>query len=650
MKNRSGFLLSVLTLALLGSCEMNDSLVQSPDGKLQAELLLEDGRPFYTVRLGDRTILKKSPLGLVRGDGDFSQNLKITDVTKAEQVTDDYTMPHGKQSRINYKATRRIWTLENPQKQKMKVIFQVSNDGIGFRYRFPDSGTPRQVTLKKELTGFAFPEGTLSWLHPLHDSKTGWQNTYPSYESHYEIEKPVGRPAPFAAGWAFPALFRVGDGGWVLLSETAVYSDYCGSRLAQNSDGGIYSIAFPQENEHRGPQDPISPSSTLPWETPWRLVIVARDLGTIVESTLATDLAEPSKVEDPLFIKPGRAAWSWLRYDTGGTELPKLREYLDMADHLEWEYMLVDADWDRIVGYEKIADLVKEAKNKGVELILWYNSNGDWNNAPMTPKNRVHIPEVRCQEFKRISDMGIKGIKVDFFGGDKQATMQLYMDILEDAARFHLLANFHGATLPRGWQRTWPNMVTTEAVMGMEYCTFDQQNTDREPQHSCVLPFTRNVVAPMDFTPLVMSRRIRNVRRVTTQAFELALPVVFESGIQHFGLAPFEAAQLPDFARDYLKKIPAAWDQTHFVSGYPAKDVVLARRKGTMWFVAGINGEKKEKNLTLDLSFLEGVLSGTLIMDSSEADKLETKKIEDLSGKTIEIELQPQGGFVLLIP
>jgi hypothetical protein len=323
------------------------------------------------------------------------------------------------------------------------------------------------------------------------------------------------------------------------------------------------------------------------------------------------------------------------------------KKFLDMTAKLGWEYLLVDCNWDSKIGREKITEFVKEAKEKGVGIILWYNSNGQWNDAPMTPKDRVHTPQVREKEFKWLHDIGVAGIKVDFFGGDKQVTMQMYLDILKDAAKYKLLANFHGATLPRGWQRTWPNMVTTEAVMGMEYCTFDQGNADQQPQHCCVLPFTRNVVAPMDFTPVVMSRKIRNASRVTSGAFELALAVIFESGIQHFGLAPFEAESLPQRAIDYLSDVPTAWDQTVFVAGYPAKDIVMARRKGNVWYIAGINGENQKKKLQLDLSFLSKDISGTLITDEPAEDKLLIKDVTLSSMENLDIELEPYGGFVI---
>ncbi|MBN1796079.1 MAG: glycoside hydrolase family 97 catalytic domain-containing protein [Sedimentisphaerales bacterium] len=620
---------------------------KSPNKELKLDFQLKEGRPVYSVKLGKDVILEDSSLGLVRSDSDFTHDLEVTDISKIKAVSQEYSLLHGKRSNIKHKANQRIVTLQNLQQQQMKIVFQVSDDGVAFRYEFEGSDDSGKLSINSEVTGFAFPEETKAWLHPLHDSKTGWSRGYPSYESHYVIEQPVGQPSPYAAGWAFPALFKVGQTGWVLLSETNTGKSYCGCRLGQDSTGGVYRIAFPQAAEHRGPIDPVAPSINLPFESPWRIVIIGKQLKTIVESTMATDLAEPSKITDTSFIKPGRAGWSWLRFGDNSAELKMQHNYLDMTAKLGWEYLLVDCNWDKLIGYEKIAEFAKEAKEKGVGLILWYNSNGEWNDFAMTPMNRVHTSQLRNEEFKRLKDMGIAGVKVDFFGGDKQATMQLYLDILEDAAKYNLMVNFHGATIPRGWQRTWPNMVTTEAVMGMEYVTFDQKNADQQPQHCCVLPFTRNVVAPMDFTPVVMNRRIRNVQRVTSGAFELALPVIFESGVQHFGLAPFEAEKLPQQVTQYLKTIPTAWDQTCFVAGCPAKDVVIARRKADAWYIAGINGEKEKKKLDLDLSFLPKGLNGTLITDDPAEDKLLIKDINISPDKVFNIELAPYGGFVI---
>lgn len=632
----------------VGVLQSEPIVVRSPDGSVAVQFSLEQGRPRYSIWLDGRQVLTPSPLGLVLSNGDLEQGLAWVGASETEPVSDDYTLMHGKQSRVQYRANRRVVRLQNSQGQPLEVILQVSNDGLAFRYRLPGQGGPLSVL--REATGFAFAPSTVSWLHPMHDAKTGWERTHPSYEAHYHIEQPVGLPSPYAAGWAFPALFRTEAGDWALLSETAVDETYCASRLAQDSTGGLYRLAFPQAEEHRGPVDPVEPSIRLPFDTPWRLVIVGRDLGAIVQSNLATDVAPPPIDKDWSFVRPGRAGWSWLRHDTAGTYLPVLREYLTMTADLGWEYMLVDADWDRIVGYERIAELARDARAEGVELKLWYNSAGDWNTTPFTPRDRMHLPEVRREEFRRIREMGIRGIKVDFFGGDKQVTMQQYMDILRDAADHQLIVNFHGATLQRGWQRTWPNLMTVEAVKGMEFVTFDQRNADQQARHSTILPFTRNVVGSMDFTPVVMGRSIRGVQRATTPAFELALAVLFESAVQHFGISPSEAVALPEFARDYLRRVPAAWDETRFVAGFPGRDAVLARRSGDNWFIAGINGEDVRKTMQLDLSFLPQGRHGRLITDGAERDTLQASAVDRPSTTRFEVELAPQGGFVLLVP
>ena len=300
--------------------------IKAPNSDLRVECAVDQGTPVYRVLWNQETLLESSPLGLECSDGNFVHYLKISGISAIQPVQDRYTLVHGKQRACEYHANQAIMTLENAEKQQCQVVFRVSDNGVAFCYRLNKLGDISSVSINREASGFAFPPATTCWLHPLHDAKTGWNKTYPSYESHYVIEAPMGQPSPFAAGWAFPALFKVGPHGWVLISETNVNGDYCGSRLAQHSENGVYHLTFPQEQEHRGPQDPVRPTVQLPFESPWRILIVGRNLGDIVESTLATDLAAPSQIKDPSFIKPGRAGWSWLRYDSDGTQLSKLED------------------------------------------------------------------------------------------------------------------------------------------------------------------------------------------------------------------------------------------------------------------------------------------------------------------------------------
>lgn len=622
-------------------------ITSSPDGKLQVEFEIDSrGKPFYSISFQDKAVLKPSPLGLTLDGHDFSENLTLEKTSKSKTIKDDYTMPLGKKKKCSYLANRRTITVKNQTGRKMQIVFQISNDSVALRYAFAKSFI-KSCTVTHENTAFAFAPTTVSWLHPMQPGKSGWCRTQPSYEENYICEQPVGKRGPTGQGWCFPALFKTVDNIWVLLCDSDVDENYCAVHLANDSSDGVYKIAFPHPEEHRGEIDPAQPQITLPFQTPWRVLIIGDSLATIVESTLMTDVAKPCKIKNTDFIKPGRAAWSWLRYDDSGTKLDVIESFLDFAAKMKWEYILVDANWDRFIGYEKIADFVKKAESRHVGVILWYNSNGNFNDAPMTPKDKMYKQTVRRAEFAKLKKMGVKGVKIDFFGGDKQATMKLYLDILKDAADYQILVNCHGATIPRGWQRTFPNFVTTEAVKGMEYCTFDQGNANRQPQHCCVLPFTRNVISSMDYTPTVIDPSVRGVTLVTKPAFELALPVIFESGVTHFGLVPDEYKLMPDYVVEFLQNVPTAWDETRFIDGYPGKFAILARRSGDVWYIAGINGTNQDMNLSLDLNFIPNIENVLLFTDGPDKTLVNKSVERDANGK-IPVKILSHGGFVIV--
>jgi len=626
---------------------IKSSMTNSPDGKLNVAFQVDEkGQPLYSIQLNGKDVLKNSVLGLVRDDQSFTEGLTLENISSLERIEDNYTMLLGKRRNCSYIANRRIFSLKNSNNEKMQIIFQISNDGVAFRYAFPGD-SEKTYSIKEEKTTFAFEPNTVSWLHPMQPGKSGWSRTQPSYEEHYIIEKPVGTRSPMSEGWCLPALFKTEDDIWVLICDSDVDESYCAVRLARDSTGGVYKVAFPHPEEHRGKIDPVQPTITTPFKSPWRVLIVGDNLKAIVESTLMTDVAKDCEYPNTDFIKPGRAAWHWLRYGDESATLPVAESFLDFASKMKWQYILIDATWDTLIGYEKIAEFIKKAAGKNVGVILWYNSNGPWNDAPMGPKNKMHEKTIRREEFAKLKEMGVKGVKVDFFGGDKQATMKLYLDIFKDAADYGILVNCHGATIPRGWQRTYPNLVTMEAVKGMEYCTFEQRNANLQPQHCCILPFTRNVIGSMDFTPIVFNPRIRGVTLRTTLAFELALSVIFESGVQHFGLVPDEYELMPDFVVDYLQNVPTAWDQTRLVDGYPGKFVVIARKTGDKWYIAGINGENEKKELSLDLSFLPAETKATLITDGPDR-TFSRKTLEKEAVLKPVIELLPNGGFVIV--
>jgi hypothetical protein len=620
--------------------------IPSPDGNLKVTFELDDsGAAFYSVQLNGKDVIAPSSLGLVLGNESFAENLTLEKRSRLETVEDAYTLLTGKRKECSYRANRRVFSLKNAQGNPLQIIFQVSNDGAAFRYAVPDAAG-KTLSVTREKTAFAFAPTTVAWLQPMPPGKSGWSRTQPSYEEYY-INGPVGQPSPMSDGWCFPALFKTADDIWVLICDSDVDENYCAARLAKDSPGGVYHVAFPHPEEHHGSIDPVAPVVAPPFQSPWRVLIVGSDLNTVIASTLMTDVATPCKLADTGFIKPGKAAWHWLRYGDKSATLAYANRYLDFAANMKWEYTLIDANWDQSIGYEKMAAFVKEAAAQNVDVLLWYNSNGPWNDVALTPKDKMHDPTVRRQEFARLRDMGVKGVKIDFFGGDKQATMKLYLDILKDGADYGIMVNCHGATIPRGWQRTYPNLITMEAVRGMEACTFDQADADKEPQHCCVLPFTRNAIGSMDFTPMVFHPKIRGATLVTTPAFELALSVVFESGIQHFGLSPEEYDGMPDYVVSYLQNVPTVWDETRLVDGYPGQFVVMARRSGDRWYIGGINGAGQPKEVALDLSFLTKDATAALIIDGPDRTFIKTT-LDNAAVQKPTLKMPTNGGFVIV--
>ena len=643
MIKKNGVLLTCCAIVFYTTAYCSDSFTtKSPDGKVSAKVWLTgEGEPVYTVSHTGSTVLKQSRLGVVRSDGEFSSKLTLDSVSAQQSVTDHYTLLHGKRLQCTYTGNKRVLYLKNSAAQAMEIIFQVSNDGVAFRYHFPDNSSS-PVTMYKEATTFHFDTSTKAFLQPCDDARIGWSFASPSYENYYQMDIPVGTVGPNQAGWVMPALFHFGK-YWISITETGLDTNYCGSRLSQFSPDGEYAIQFPEPQENKS-GGPFLPTSTLPWYTPWRIIAVTDNLGALVESTIETDLAAPAQYDVSSWVQPGIASWSWVILKDDSTVFDVQKEYIDFASKMHWNYCLIDALWDTQIGYEKIEQLAEYAKTKDVKVLLWYNSAGDWNTAPQTPRDRMLTRKSRRAEFQKLKKMGIGGVKVDFFGGDGQSFIQYYIDILKDAADYHLAVNFHGATFPRGWSRTYPNLVSMEAIRGEEYVTFGQFFADQQPSHCAMIPFTRNLFDPMDFTPVNFSG-IPHIKRRTTKGFELALSVLFTSGIQHIAETPAGMMMQKDFVQKYMSTVPFTWDDVKFVDGYPGKYVVLARRKADEWYIAGINGENSTRSVTLTASFVGKMSKGTLISDGNDANDLIKKNI-NLS-HPIHLTMQPYGGFVI---
>jgi alpha-glucosidase len=615
--------------------------LKSPDGHVAVEVRVTPAHTLeYAIRRDGQPVILPSRLGLQLEGADFMNGLRLAAASSVTPVSDDYELAAGKKRHISYRANERLVTVRNAKGQRMDVAFRVSNDGVAFRYLVNEPGLP----LKKfvfEATSFRFDGQAKAWLQPMSVAQTGWNNSNPSYEEHYRREIAVGTPSPIAAGWVFPALFRTGA-NWVALTEAGMDGSWHASRLQADSAGGVYRLGQPMAAEVTS-GGALLAESHGEFKSPWR-VIALGSIRTVMESTLGTDLAAPAIALDKALVKPGHASWSWALLKDDATVFDVQKKFIDYAADMHWDYTLVDADWDRKIGYEKMRELAAYAQSRGIGLLAWYNSAGTWNTTPYTPRDKLLTHALRAAEFARLREMGVKGIKIDFFGGDGKSMIAYYVDILNDAAQAGLLVNFHGATLPRGWARTWPNLMTMEAVRGLEFTTFAQEDQDAVVRHAATLPFTRNLFDPMDFTPMVFGD-IPNIRRATRNGFELAESVLFLSGIQHFAETPDGMAGVPGYVKTFLQDLPRSWDEVRFVDGYPGRHAVIARRSGGAWYLAGINADDTDLTLDLDLGFLAG-REGQLIADGEGERQFAQGRLA--GGDKRQITIKAHGGFAVV--
>lgn len=629
----------LLTIYLFHSVSANDFIIVSPDRNLLVSVFLKEGTIHYNIHYKGKVILEDSPLGIITNVSDFSKELQF--IEKKEQIVNKiYSEPKIKKSRVEYQANEVVSSYQTPQGERITLTFLVSNNDIAFNYGLAQNGEIARCVIEKELTGFKFPSFTTTFLTPQATPMIGWMRTKPSYEEEYIPDEPVGTPSKYGVGYTFPGLFHVGDHGWALVSETGVNSLYCGAKLSEGTKEGLYTIAFPEEGENNGIGS-AKPGISLPGETPWRTITVGDNLKPIVETTIAFDVIEP-------LYKPskdygfGRSTWSWLLWQDSSINYEDQKTFIDLSSELGYELVLIDNWWDSRIGQEKIEELVKYAASKNVGISLWYNSNGFWSDAPQGPKNRMNTSIARKKEMAWMKSIGVKGIKVDFFGGDKQETMKLYEDILSDANDYGLAVIFHGCTLPRGWERMYPNFAGSEAILASENLIFNQYWNDHEAYNASLHPFIRNSVASMDFGPVLLNKRHnRNndggTERKTTETFQLATAVLFQTPVQNFGITPNNLTEFPPFVIDFMKEVPTLWDETVFIDGYPGKYVVLARRHGEKWYVAAINAEKETKKLKVNLP---------MFVDR-KVDKYSDKK--DRSPQLEQINIKRNGELVLEI-
>lgn len=640
----------IVMAMLLGSSIVSaeDKQIASPDGKLVVTVADMDGRPSYSVSYDNVLFLKPSPLGIIANIGDFSSGMSLEKNVSTNKIDETYELASIKKSKVHYVANEAVFSFTQQGKTIYDVIFRISNNDVAFKYKMYPQGETLSCVVKQEVTGFVFPDGTTTFLCPQSKPMGGFARTSPSYETSYTADDVAGKNG-WGEGYTFPCLFRNGDNGWVLVSETGVNGGYCASRLLGHK-GGVYTIGFPQEGEANG-NGTVSPGIALPGETPWRTITVGKTLAPIVETTVPFDVVKPLYPAKGEYTY-GRGSWSWIIGMDGSTNYKEQLRYIDFSAAMGYQSVLVDALWDKQIGRDKIEELAKYGKDKGVALYLWYNSNGYWNDAPQTPRGIMDNAIARRKEMKWMQSIGIRGIKVDFFGGDKQMTMQLYEDILSDANEYGLLVIFHGCTLPRGWERMYPNFASSEAVLASENLHFSQGSCDHEAFNATLHPFIRNTVGSMDFGGSALNKYYnadnapRGSRRVTSDVYALATAVLFQSPVQHFALAPNNLTDAPAWAIDFMKEVPTTWDEVRFIDGYPGKYVILARRHGDKWYIAGVNAQKETLQLKVNLPMFSNGEKVRLFSD----DKVLQGGVKQIGiGKKQELQLTiPCNGGVLI--
>ena len=593
------------------TAQATEKTIQSPDGTMAVTVNDEGGRPTYQVTLNGTIFIERSSLGVKMNFDNLSQGLTLKDC-KVGTVKDDYSLATIKQSHVSYEATEAVCQFEKQGKPALDIIFRVTGRDVAYRYKiYAQQKDMMSAVVEGEASSFVLPNGTTTFLCPQVKPMGGFARTYPSYETSYSWDDQMGKNG-WGEGYTFPCLFKVpltsnsspltSDYGWVIISETGTDGNYVGCRL-MNDGGAKYSIGFPQQSEMNG-FGTTTAAVALPALTPWRTMTIGTTLAPIVETTVANDLVQPKYKASKAYTY-GKGTWSWIIRMDGSCNYKEQKEYIDFAAALGYRSVLVDALWDTQIGYNRIAELSRYAKTKGVGLFLWYNSNGTWNDAPQGPRFKMDRSAARRKEMKWMQDNGILGIKVDFFGGDKQPMMQVYEDILTDANDFGLQVIFHGCTLPRGWERMYPNFVASEAVLASENLHFGQGACDAEAKNGCTHVFIRNTVASMDFGGSALNKRYstgndRGTYRRTSDVYAMATAVLFQSSVQHFALAPNNLDDAPAWAVDFMKQVPTNWDEVRFIDGYPGKYAIIARRAGNTWYVAGINAtphsDQKSKN------------------------------------------------------
>ncbi len=613
-----------LMAALLTACTRSQTI--SPNKKVElTQTATFGGKCSFTVTYhdGDEAVevIEIPTVGILTKKG-VGTDMRLKSVDEPKFIEELYFMHTGKRQHCFNKGYERLYHFTDSLGNKVDMRVRIYEDGVAFRYEL--AGLEND-TIASEQTTYRIAEGTKRWMQ---NYTTGYEGFYPLAESGHATDN---------RRWSYPALLQADDNTWALIAESDVMRKQSASYLDNSQAPTDYTVCmFENKRELTGE-----------WHTPWRVIIVGT-LQRVVASTLITDTSTPCQLEDTRWIEAGAVSWIYWAHNHGSKDFQIVKQYIDMAAELKLPYVLIDWEWDLMGNGGTIDDALRYAHEKRVRPLLWYNSSTAWLGAP--PLYRLNTPENREKELAWLDSMGVAGMKIDFFPDDTEETMGYYIDLLESAAAHKKLVNFHGAAIPRGWQRTYPNMMTVEAVYGAEWYNNNGTLTDKAAVHNTTLPFTRNVIGPMDYTPCTFSDSQHP--HITTHAHELALSIVFESGLLNWADRPESYLSQPEEVRQFLGRTPTIWDETQLINGYPGEHVVMCRQYGNIWYMGGLNGTDSERTLTADWSFLDKEDYYAVVFEDS-GDKDNPWKITHLLATPdklpTEFKTQPRGGFAMVV-
>ena len=532
----------------------------SPDGRVSLAFFVEEGRISYEVRRDGILFADRAPLGIVQPDADLSTGLTLKSEKRGE-INEVYRIAAFKKSECVDHCNTITLSLEK-EKKKLEVEGRVFDDGAAFRLRIRGRG---KGEADHEVSAFRLPENVenvygMKWLC--------------SYEDHYH---PVPVEDLYQNMYAFPMLAHIAGRQWALYAEAAVFGNYGGSILSSApEDPALLRVTKAVDK-----LDTIK--SAYPLETPWR-VIVTGDLNMLTGTNILENLNPGPITEDTSFIQPGAAAWSWMSEHSSPRDSQRMHDYVDFAAEMGWPYSIVDGGWP---GHIDIPELVEYAAEKNVKIWVWEHSQA------------MRDPKTAEEKMKLWKSWGVVGIKIDFFESDSQERVAQYGMLAELAAKYRLMLNFHGCMKPSGTSRVWPHVLSYEAVQGEEYLANFSTFTPMGPDaaHNCTLPFTRNIMGPMDYTPITYESYLTG----TSDTHQTALPVIFLSYITHCGEGKEKVER--NLCAPFLKKLRTSWDEGKLLEGYPANYVTMARRSGSDWFIGGICA-RRPRNAEIVFDFL----------------------------------------------